>query len=320
MPPPDGGAFDPEAIPHEEEFLQELNDELLEFDRTLTPRHPAGGPGLFIFGVPRSGTTLLYQLVAFCFDAGYISNVAARFWRVPLVGIRLSEALEVDDHPPFASRAGRTRGATGPHEFGYFWSRLFGYEGQQVRPEGAVEDWRWEAIEREVGRIHREFGRPVVHKNLTYAFHLPRFRRVFPDAVFLYLERDLADTGLSILATRETLHDDRTRWWSVEPRNGGIRERDLSPEREVAEQIAALRERWEQGLKTVPEERVLRLRYRDLCRAPSGILDQIAGTVNRRGGRLTRVREPPDRFEVRRRSDDPARRAMASALDAAGTG
>lgn len=317
-PPSDAEGPDPPESPSGEAFLRELNDRLRPFDRDLEPRHPTGGPGIFIFGVPRSGTTLLYQLVAYCCDVGYITNVAARFWRAPLVGIRLSEAVDPGERPGFASRVGRTTGAGGVHEFGYFWSRLFGYEGRQVREPGAVEDRRWRRIEDEVGRLHREFGGPVVHKNLTYAFHLPGFHGILPDAVFLYLERDLVDTGLSILRTRERLYGDRSRWWSVRPLGGEIGARGLPPEREVAEQIVALRDRYRRGLEGVPEERVLRLRYRDLCASPARVLERILELTGRSGPEPSLTREPPDSFEAREHPADEAHRTMAAALDAAG--
>lgn len=313
--PSDADGPDPSLVRDEDSFLREVNDQLAAFDRDLDPAHAEGGPGLFVFGVPRSGTTLLYQLIAYATDAGYVTNVAARFWRAPLVGLRLARALEPGTRPAFRSRVGRTREATGVHEFGYFWTRLFGYEGQEVRGEDDIEDWRWEEIEREVRRIHREFGGPVVHKNLTYAFHLPRFARVFPDGVFLYLERDPVETGLSILETRERELGGRSGWWSVRPLGGDIEARGLTPEREVAEQIAALRTRYERGLETVPAARVLRLRYRELCADPGGVLERVS---ERLGDGLSLVRESPGPFEVRARPEDDAWRAMAAALDAAG--
>ena len=41
-------------------------------------------PLLFIVGVPRSGTTLLYQLMCTHLDVGYVSNAMARWWMAPI--------------------------------------------------------------------------------------------------------------------------------------------------------------------------------------------------------------------------------------------
>jgi hypothetical protein len=51
---------------------------------------------VFVLGVPRSGTTLTSQLLAYCLDAGYVNNAAARFWLAPVHGIRLARLIAGD--------------------------------------------------------------------------------------------------------------------------------------------------------------------------------------------------------------------------------
>jgi ABC-type oligopeptide transport system ATPase subunit len=61
----------------------------------------------FIVGLPRSGTTLLSQLLAYSLDAGYTTNFAARFWLAPVHGLRLGRRGGVvageDPRPPVAT-------------------------------------------------------------------------------------------------------------------------------------------------------------------------------------------------------------------------
>lgn len=304
----------------DETFLHELNDELRSLEERLSPENETGGTGIFLFGLPRSGTTLLYQLVAYCCDVGYIDNVAARFWRAPLAGIRLSKAIGSRERPVFESRVGRTREATGVHEFGHFWSRLFGYEGRDLREPGEIEDERWRRMEREIDRVHREFGRPVVHKNLVYAFHLPRFQRVVPDSLFLHLERDPVEVGLSILETRQKLYGDRSCWWSFRPSGGRIQRRGLEPEEEVAVQIRELQNRFRRGLDAVATDSVLHLRYREVCEDPSTALGRVAEHLADAGVELSLVREPPAACRPREYPVDSSYRRMEAALEDAGIG
>ncbi|MCB0031474.1 MAG: sulfotransferase, partial [Anaerolineales bacterium] len=44
---------------------------------------------LFVVGAPRSGTTLLYQLLATRFAVSYFNNFTARFTAAPLLGQKL---------------------------------------------------------------------------------------------------------------------------------------------------------------------------------------------------------------------------------------
>ena len=81
-------------------------------------------PLVYIVGVPRSGTTLLSQMLCGYLPVGYINNLIARFWLKPSVGIRLSKTVlgeEARRHITLRSTHGTTEGASSPHEFGYFW-------------------------------------------------------------------------------------------------------------------------------------------------------------------------------------------------------
>ena len=59
---------------------------------------------VFVVGLPRSGTTLLTQVLAYCLDAGYVNNFAARFWLAPVHGLRLSRLMR---GTPSRSRSSR---------------------------------------------------------------------------------------------------------------------------------------------------------------------------------------------------------------------
>jgi len=85
--------------PSDEEFLRRLNEDLAEREQALYADVGVERPVVFVVGLPRSGTTLLSQLLAYCLDAGYVTNVAARFWLAPVHGIRLSRLLAGDEPP-----------------------------------------------------------------------------------------------------------------------------------------------------------------------------------------------------------------------------
>ena len=61
------------------DFLEQLNQYLISFDLYRQRGYDIVQPFVFVVGAPRSGTTLLTQVIAHCFDAGYICNLTARF-------------------------------------------------------------------------------------------------------------------------------------------------------------------------------------------------------------------------------------------------
>ena len=79
--------------PAEESFLDDLNLRLATFHDAEVTEQPEHFPTLHVVGPPRSGTTLLMQLLAAHLEVGYINNLIASFWRVPLYGIRLSKKV-----------------------------------------------------------------------------------------------------------------------------------------------------------------------------------------------------------------------------------
>ena len=105
-----------------ERFLEELNEYLAPRERELYADYAIEHPFVFVLGLPRSGTTLLSQLLAYCLDAGYVNNFAARFWLAPVHGIRLARLIAADAEPPsFESDYARTKSLLDIHEWGYFW-------------------------------------------------------------------------------------------------------------------------------------------------------------------------------------------------------
>ncbi|MFW5879616.1 MAG: sulfotransferase, partial [bacterium] len=53
-------------------------------------------PVIFIVGLPRSGTTPLAQMMVQRFRLGYVTNLIAKFWNSPELGIALTKELSSD--------------------------------------------------------------------------------------------------------------------------------------------------------------------------------------------------------------------------------
>ena len=76
-----------------EEHLANFNEILAPHEEAEYLARPETFSTLHVVGVPRSGTTLLAQLVASHLNIGCINNLIAAFWRAPVYGVRLSRKL-----------------------------------------------------------------------------------------------------------------------------------------------------------------------------------------------------------------------------------
>ncbi len=199
----------------DERFLSELNDLLSGYDYWI--RNPDSNqiPNVYVYGLPRSGTTLVCQAVVNSLDCVWPTNLMARFWEAPVVGIKLSRMLGLyDADVSYKSAFGVTKGVQEPHEFGYFWMKWMNYPDVTIRDEFHAETIDWRGMEEILRAMRNEAHKPVVFKNILYALHLEKFAQMDSKSLFIYCKRDLADVAVSIYNTRKKRYGDAKHWWS----------------------------------------------------------------------------------------------------------
>ena len=260
----------------EEALFSALNRALLEAD---LPRPEAGSadlenlPIVYTVGAPRSGTTLLSQVICRYLPVGYITNLTARFWLRPSVGIGLARAVlgkNAREEITFRSTHGVSEGPAGPHEFGYFWRHWLALDGQPTHHLSAEALGRVDAaglkgvLEAE---ILASFGSPVALKNIICGFHADFLTRLHPASVFVYIDRDLFATAASILASRRQRYGSYDAWWSLKPSTHPFSPPPADAVEEVVRQVRDCRREMQRELAR-PGVKVIALSYEGLCADP----------------------------------------------------
>ena len=307
--------------PAAEDFLAKMNAALAgPHDLELSDPGPAP-PTLHVVGAPRTGTTLLTQLVAAHLDVGFVDHVAASFWRAPLFGLRLSRKLfGADREISYRSQYGRTSNVQEPHEFGYFWRDLLGYRDMTA---GTVEDdgIDWTKTRSVLRSMTADEERPIVFKSFLFGLHVARATAEIPETCFVWMRRDPVATAMSILRFREGFAGDRDTWVSVRPADYD-RLRSLPRAEQVVAQIRETERVLQSGIERADPANVLILDYSDLCTAPGEALDQVIALLAGQGTPVTRRSEPPLAFPVSGIGDpddpdlDAVRRAVAASAEA----
>jgi hypothetical protein len=284
-----------------ESFLFGLNETLAPAEAALETPAEEPYPLLFIVGVPRAGKTLLAQVMAFCLDLGYIDNLAARFWRAPVHGIRLSATLRTRRAPvSFESDYGKTRGVHSPHDFSYFWHYWLAMKSMPYDPNEARARIRWAELRGELMRISAAFGRAGVFKSPNPGYHIKELAGLYRKSLFIYAQRDHIDCAVSLCRGRRDNFGTIDRWYGQWP----VRHEHLlglPPHEQIAGQIAALTEMYETQLSETDPRQVIRVSYADLCADPAAVLDRIASaTEMATGDRIARRVDPPASFRLSR--------------------
>lgn len=188
---------------------------------------------IHILGSPRTGSTLLYQIIVNHFHVNYFANDGTLH--------------NTDSGPvPYASMYGKTKEAHEPSEASavlrYWW-------GEDCTPIPNVE-------KRMVTLL--QAAEPVVFKNIWNVYRITEWARMFPDVQFVWIQRDIQDAGASDLCQRRK-------------RGGGLNGaylrfgRDLSnlPDHvQVYEQQLEINKTIEAGLQGCD---YIQVQYSDLC-------------------------------------------------------
>ena len=286
-----------------EKLFQVMNKALSEIGSF--PSDEEKFPTIFIFGLPRSGTTLLYQLLAQCLDVGYINNLIAKFWLAPVIGIELSKAvLGEPRHSSYSSNLGQTNEPHGPHEFAYFWRhwlKVFDLNDMLTfnEPNAAID---WEGLGRSVRCMQGAFAKGMLFKTMYAANYLTEFSETFSNPMFVYIEREPTDVALSILSARKAYYGDANTWWATYPPNYHELAKLPFPQ-QIAGQLAGLRKVYEESIRNIPQELVVRTNYANLCEYPEGLISSIQRRYQSVYGiNVMSAVSAPNSFDVKSRS------------------
>jgi sulfotransferase family protein len=288
--------------PAGEELLATLNTALAPVEDAAYLELEEEYPTLHVIGVPRSGTTLLYQVVAAGLDVGYVDNLTAAFWRAPVLGLRLAQKLGTHGSgSSFDSTFGRTRGVGEPHEFGYFWNHHLRYPGLHALPAGHEETIDWARLRTVlVNMAHWNRG-PLVFKPMLLTWHLERMLVELPGTCYVWIKREPRATALSLLEMRSSLFGSYEAWASLRP-HGAAWLADEPPWRQVAAQVLVLERTIEAAVAAIGPDSVLTLEYEDLCNAPGDVLGRVQELLAAKGWESVRRATSLPSFEARRRN------------------
>ena len=258
-------------------------------------------PLVFIIGVPRSGTTLLSQLVSFYLNVSYINNLVAAFWSAPLYGIALSTKILSSATPSFRSSFGKTEGLGEPHEFGYFWKELFRYD-MRFQPTVEIEERiDWDRVQRSLRSIGHAFGTAVTFKYLPVCWHLARLKEALPEALFVRVRRSPIESARSLIQFRTQEFGSIDYMASLMPTKAA--ELECHPYWvQVAGQVFHIDRIIDEQLADVPDSDVLDVTYEDICGHPRRTLEGVASLLDGKGYSARIKGAPPDRFEMSKRT------------------
>lgn len=262
---------------HGEIFLAQLNDHLLELENILTKVNPENKhPTFFVMGAPRSGTTLLTQILASSIDTGYVNNLVARFHKTPLVGLHLSKQTLGNSFTfDYKSHYAKTPTINDIHEFGYFWRSILKKQSiESIINSQKLKTIDWKTVKHKILNIQNFFDKPLIFKNILGSYHIREFIDILYKSVFfIYIERNAVDASLSILEARKKYNKSVNDWWSYVPLEYNLL-KDKDYIYQIAGQVFFLQKFYNKMVDKYPNN-VIKTTYDQICNDPQAISDKL---------------------------------------------
>ncbi len=248
-----------------------LAEELL-----LLKEYESSAKQLFILGLPRSGTTLIYQYIAHRLNVAYFTNGVGNFPHAPSICTFVEHNLYSQYISDFRSSYGKVVGHVAPREAGSFWLRFFDIDNYARYSELSGKDRH--SIRNTIAFVSNVFGdAPFVNKNVKHLLRIDALGHLFPESIFLVVERALVDVAISVLRGRYKNLKDPNHWWSVKPPDYEVI-KALPIIEQIANQCVSLKTKMEKDFSEISPDRVIRIPYSDFCSSPERIVTKL-GTV-----------------------------------------
>lgn len=248
-------------------------------------------PVVFILAAPRTGSTMLYQLMAKCLRLHYFSNYVVEYFPThPLVGTVIESIIADDlaDGISLRSRYGETAGLHEPSEATKLLDNWFPHEHPSETASDRIRRGKRPHLVDTVSGVTSFTGLPLVIKNAWNCFRVKELAAAFPAARFVWLRRDIVSSSFSALKARRRQGDPSEIWNSASPANYA-EIRGLPYIEQVVEQQYWTNDAVAKSLRDfVPAEQWVEVWYEDVLAEPLAALEMIDERIPRSG-----ALEPP---------------------------
>lgn len=222
-------------------------------------------PAIVLLAPPRSGSTLTYQLLVNAFENIHLTNMQNLLYATPRTGMWLS-SLKCGNKPvAYTSNQGFVDGLCGEAEGLKFWSYWTGIGIDQL--QSRFKPGKAERIKRILSKQNSS-KKALITGYLGHVFAIREMEKLFPDALFVYLRRDLLSNAYSLFNVSP--HN----WFSVKT-SSYPKVKNMDRYHQI---VAQLLDVHQLILNKLPDNAVS-VEYKEVCNNPASVVDDIMRTA-----------------------------------------
>lgn len=242
--------------------------------RWLRQAHADDLPAILIVGPPRSGTTLIYQVLARCLDVSYLDNFSSLFPRATITSARLFHRLRQHLPPSTDNYYGQTAGLAGVNDGFHVWNRFLG--GDRYHPATSIADAERAALRTFLTAWHAAYEKPFLSKNNRNTSCMTQLAETLDSAHFIVVRRDPRLIVQSLLRSREVIQGDRSVGWGLSSESTRKGDGPLADVDEVCRQLGRILVDYDRQRQAIDPARLLEVDYEAFCRDPADFVQRVA--------------------------------------------
>ncbi len=269
-------------------------------------KKPSKYPTIILLAPPRSGSTLMYQILSSGIKNIHLTNIWNVLFANPLIGGLISDKMAGDNYiSDFKSNKGFVDGLNGEAEGLKFWSF---WAGQTMDELKNVEKKRLNYLLNVIELLKKKLKKPFISGYLGHVLAISQLKNKFRDVLFIYLRRDLLDNAFSLYnLSPENMFSTKTKETG---------EKNLNRYQQIAIQLISIHEKIMNSI----ENKVFKTSYRELCENPKSILTEFQKFAQQSGYQieLKKIDDIPDEFEYKtlKKDENPDITELKKALQA----
>jgi len=241
-------------------------------------------PVIFIIGAPRSGTSLLYEILVRRYKFSYISNLAQKFNETPVaatkLGIKIINKWHQQSKDSYNSNYGNINGWGAPSEGGMIWNRWF--PENHYLDGTSIENFNSSLVQKTIYGLAAAMNGPFINKNVMHSVHIRLLNILFPDCLFIHITRDIKSNVRSILRAHAKFSTDKDEWFSVKPREYEKYKNEDIILRSVI-QVHYVHQNIHEDAELIGKNRFYTVAYEDICQNSEAALNAIYVYLNKNG-------------------------------------
>ena len=278
--------------------LRVVNDVASRLDRFAQAAASDVPAPLFVVGLPRSGTTLVYALLIQAFEVAFLTRMYTYTYGLPNLTTRLVSRFTRSPSATFESDYGRIPGRFSPAENSVLWLKWFPERPQfgHYVPPDMIDCDGANSARNTIASMTKIAGRQFVFKNVYSTLSLAALLHVFDKGRAVVMERCFDEVAVSVFRARRKMA--QRSWWSIRPPyTEEVIDKDLATQ--VAFQCVRSQQLLKKQLQQIDPARYKIVRYSDLCESPLQVLSDIGDWIGPSFAPRSN-REIPESFEKRK--------------------